>query len=185
MVKNIYMDTQKRKDLNLRLGNLILAIFLATVPTAITYGTLSVHGLNICRNLSSKVSNSREIKKTCDQASWDTTKSYIVLIGFFITLPTWMWFYLSVKRKKESSKKQLVGVYDDKKLEKGNSKILSCFEFFVIFFVFLAFSTSRAFVCLLAVMPIGLNLFMKISFIRKSAENFPGPNNIIEIAEAK
>ena len=104
MVKNIYMDTQKRKDLNLRLGNLILAIFLATVPTAITYGTLSVHGLNICRNLSSKVSNSREIKKTCDQASWDTTKSYIVLIGFFITLPTWMWFYLSVKRKKESSR---------------------------------------------------------------------------------
>ena len=50
MAKNIYMDQQKRKDLNLRLGNLILAIFLATVPTAITYGTLSIHGLNICRN---------------------------------------------------------------------------------------------------------------------------------------
>ena len=104
MVKNIYKDTQKRKDLNLRIGNLILAIFLATVPTAITYGTLSVHGLNICKNLSSKVSDSSNIKETCYEASWDTTKSYIVLIGFFITLPTWMWFYWSVKRKEISTK---------------------------------------------------------------------------------
>ena len=99
MAKNTYMDLQKRKDLNLRLGNLILAIFLATVPTAITYGTLSIHGLNICRNLSSKVSNSGNLKEKCDEAAWDTTKSYIILIGFFITLPTWMWFYLSVKKK--------------------------------------------------------------------------------------
>ena len=99
------MDTQKRKDLNLRLGNLILAIFLATVPTAITYGTLSVHGLNICRNLSSKVSDSIKIKETCYEASWNTTRSYIFLIGFFITLPTWMWFYWSVKRKEISTKK--------------------------------------------------------------------------------
>ena len=104
MVKNIYMDTKKRKDLNLRLGNLILAIFLATVPTAITYGTLSVHGLNICRNLSSKVNNDSKIRESCYEASWGTTKSYIVLIGFFITLPTWMWFYWSVKRKESSTK---------------------------------------------------------------------------------
>jgi len=99
MDKNINMNTQKKKDLNLRLGNLILAIFLATVPTAITYGTLSVHGLNICRNLSTKLNNAKEIKVACDEASWDTTKSYIILIGFFITLPTWMWFYLSMKKK--------------------------------------------------------------------------------------
>ena len=99
MAKNMCMDLQKRKDLNLRLGNLILAIFLATVPTAITYGTLSIHGLNICRNLSSKVSDLGETKEKCDEAAWDTTKSYIILIGFFITLPTWMWFYLSMKRK--------------------------------------------------------------------------------------
>jgi len=99
MVKNICMDTQNRKDLNLRIGNLILAIFLATVPTAITYGTLSFHGLNICRSLSTKVSNSNEIKGICDKAAWDTTKNYIFLIGFFITLPTWMWFYLSMKNK--------------------------------------------------------------------------------------
>tara|TARA_B100000965_G_scaffold317655_1_gene278258 strand:- start:10 stop:324 length:315 start_codon:yes stop_codon:yes gene_type:complete len=99
MAKNIYMDLQKRKDLNLRLGNLILAIFLATVPTAITYGTLSIHGLNICRNLSSKVVASNKIKETCDEAAWDTTKSYIILIGFFITVPTWMWFYFSMKNK--------------------------------------------------------------------------------------
>ena len=102
MDKNINMDLQKRKDLNLRLGNLILAIFLATVPTAITYGTLSIHGLNICRNLSSKLSDSHKIKETCDTAAWDTTKNYIILIGFFITLPTWMWFYLSMKKKEIS-----------------------------------------------------------------------------------
>ena len=99
MDKNISMDKQKRKDLNLKLGNLILAIFLATVPTAITYGTLSIHGLNICRNLSSKVSSTNKIKEKCDAAAWETTKSYIFLVGFFITLPTWMWFYLSMKRK--------------------------------------------------------------------------------------
>ena len=104
MAKNVCMELQKRKDLNLRLGNLILAIFLATVPTAITYGTLSIHGLNICRSLSSKVSNSHKIKESCDEAAWDTTKSYIFLIGFFITLPTWMWFYLSVKKKEIRSK---------------------------------------------------------------------------------
>ena len=98
MNKNTSMDNKKRKDLNLRLGNLVIAIFLATVPTAITYGTLSIHGLNICRNLSSKISDSVKIKETCDQAAWDTTKSYIILIGFFITLPTWMWFYLSSKK---------------------------------------------------------------------------------------
>ena len=95
------MEEQKRKDLNLRLGNLILAIFLATVPTAITYGTLSIHGLNICRNLNAKVINAPTIKEKCDESAWDTTKSYIVLIGFFITLPTWMWFYLSTKQKRK------------------------------------------------------------------------------------
>ena len=99
MDENIYMDQKKRKDLNLRLGNLILAISLATVPTAITYGTLSIHGLNICRDLSTKVSPSSSIKESCDESAWETTKSYIVLIGFFITLPTWMWFYLSMKKK--------------------------------------------------------------------------------------
>jgi len=98
------MDQQKRKDLNLRLGNLILAISLATVPTAITYGTLSIHGLNICRSLSSKVDSSTKFKEICDKEAWNTTKSYIFLIGFFITLPTWMWFYLSVKNKTPNSK---------------------------------------------------------------------------------
>ena len=98
------MNKQKRNDLSLRLGNLILAIFLATVPTAITYGTLSIHGLNICRNLSSTVSYSNKIKEKCDEAAWDTTKSYIILIGFFITLPTWFWFYLSMKKKEVSKK---------------------------------------------------------------------------------
>ena len=104
MAKNICMDLQKRKDLHLRLGNLILAIFLSTVPTAITYGSLSLHGLNICRNLSTSINSSENIKEKCNHAAWDTTKSYIILIGFFITLPTWLWFYLSTK-KKENIKK--------------------------------------------------------------------------------
>ena len=104
MDKNICMNQQRRKDLNLRLGNLILAISLATVPTAITYGTLSIHGLNICRTLSSELTESRQIKETCYKASWDTTKSYIFLIGFFITLPTWMWFYWSMKRRETNIK---------------------------------------------------------------------------------
>ncbi len=99
MHKNIHMNQQKRKDLNLRLGNLILAVTLATVPTAITYATLSIHGLNICKSLSNQVRPSIEIKEECDKAAWETTRSYIILIGFFITLPTWMWFYLSVKKK--------------------------------------------------------------------------------------
>jgi len=77
------MDNKKRKDLNLRLGNLILAIFLATVPTAITYGTLSLHGLNICRSLNNKVTPSIEIKEICDETAWNTTKSYIILIKCF------------------------------------------------------------------------------------------------------
>ena len=104
MAKSISMEQHKRKDLNLRQGNLILAIFLATVPTAITYGTLSIHGLNICRNLNSKVNDSYKIKEKCYEASWDTTKSYIILIGFFITLPTWMWFYLSMKKKESNNR---------------------------------------------------------------------------------
>ena len=104
MAKSISMELQKRKDLNLRLGNLILAIFLATVPTAITYGTLSIHGLNICRSLNNKIIDSDKIKEQCYEASWDTTKSYIILIGFFITLPTWMWFYLSMKKKESNHK---------------------------------------------------------------------------------
>ena len=104
MVKNICMEYKKRKDLNLRIGNLIIAIFLATVPTAITYGTLSIHGLNICRSLTSTVSSTNDIKEDCYQASWDTTKSYIFLIGFFITLPTWMWFYWSMKKRETKTK---------------------------------------------------------------------------------
>lgn len=95
------MRTTPKHDLTLKLGNLVLAIWLATVPTAITYGALGLHGLNICSSLESKLSASTELnfKESCHEASWQTTKSYIFLIGFFITLPTWMWFYLSVRKK--------------------------------------------------------------------------------------
>lgn len=82
----MYGSNKKRKDLNLRLGNLILAISLATVPTAITYGTLSIHGLNICRDLSSKVSPPIKIKEDCDKAAWDTTKKLYYTNWFFLLL---------------------------------------------------------------------------------------------------
>lgn len=91
----------KREEMILRLGNLALAIWLSTVPTAITYGTLSLHGLNICRTISEKIENNKikSLKPICEDAAWETTKSYIFLIGFFITLPTWFWFYISMKKK--------------------------------------------------------------------------------------
>tara|TARA_Y100001968_G_scaffold151750_1_gene138864 strand:+ start:760 stop:1050 length:291 start_codon:yes stop_codon:yes gene_type:complete len=91
----------KNVRLRQKTGHLVLAIWLATVPTLITYGVLSLHGLNICRNLSNKQENeiTLTLKNQCDKEAWETTKGYIFLIGFFITLPTWMWFYLSFKKK--------------------------------------------------------------------------------------
>ena len=89
------------KELNLKLGNLVLAIWLSTVPTAITYGMLGLHGMSVCNNLAQAYDLKKEVplKKLCHEASWQTTRSYILLIGFFITLPTWFWFYISVKNK--------------------------------------------------------------------------------------
>ena len=96
------MNKTNKNDLKLKLGNLFLAIWLSTVPTVITYGALGLHGVNICRSLNKnlEIQNKSKIKASCDKASWETTKSYIILIGFFITLPTWFWFYFSVKQKK-------------------------------------------------------------------------------------
>ena len=96
------MKITEKEDLKLKLGNLLLAIWLSTVPTAISYGVFSLHGLNICRSLNERItiSNKIEIKEACDDSVWETTTSYIFLIGFFITLPTWLWFYLSMKKKK-------------------------------------------------------------------------------------
>tara|TARA_Y100001968_G_scaffold309056_1_gene328495 strand:- start:1726 stop:2022 length:297 start_codon:yes stop_codon:yes gene_type:complete len=95
------MKSAPQKATKSKFGHLILAIWLATVPTFITYGILGLHGLNICRNIELEIGDEIELiyKNACDKEAWETTKSYIVLIGFFITLPTWMWFYLSVKNK--------------------------------------------------------------------------------------
>ena len=100
------MGNSKQQLLKLKIGNLILAICLATVPTFITYGVLSVHGLNVCKNLNSNITlnNQLEIQEKCYESAWITTKSYIFLIGFFITLPTWMWIYLSMRKKVFSKK---------------------------------------------------------------------------------
>ena len=99
------MSFSRNEDLKLRIGNLILAIWLATVPTAITYGTLSLHGLNICRSVSqnTEIRNPTKIKEICDESAWSTTRNYIFLIGFFITLPTWLWIYLSMRNKKKKN----------------------------------------------------------------------------------
>ena len=97
------MLISKKDDLKLKIGNLVLAIWLATVPTAITYGTLGLHGLNICRNLTAKelsIKKINSIRASCNETAWETTKEYIFLIGFFITIPTWLWFYMSVRKKK-------------------------------------------------------------------------------------
>ena len=95
------MGISKQKDFRLRIGNLFLAIWLATVPTAITYATLGFHGLNICKKIGqqSKVLPTRTDRENCDAAAWETTRSYIFLIGFFITIPTWFWTYMSMKKK--------------------------------------------------------------------------------------
>ncbi len=100
------MSDSRKENLKLKLGNLILAIWLSTVPTAITYGSLSLHGLNICRklNTSALVREKQEIKELCDESAWQTTREYIFLIGFFITLPTWLWIYLSVRKKRKKIK---------------------------------------------------------------------------------
>ncbi len=96
------MSISKAEDLKLKIGNLVLAIWLTTVPTAITYGVFGLHGLNICRELNKElsVSTRAEIKDLCQRKTWETTQSYIFLIGFFITLPTWYWFYINMKNKK-------------------------------------------------------------------------------------
>ena len=90
-----------RKDLSLKVGNLLLAIWLSTVPTAITYAVLGMHGINICKNFAetTTLEDKENLKKLCYESSWQTTRTYILLIGFFITIPTWLWFYLSVKTK--------------------------------------------------------------------------------------
>ena len=95
------MQSGNKRELNLKLGNLLLAIVLATVPTVITYGVLGFHGIQICNKLETteKYEQPASIKAKCIETSWETTESYIVLIGFFITLPTWLWFYWSVKKK--------------------------------------------------------------------------------------
>ena len=95
------MPEDKKRDFRLKIGNLLLAVLLATVPTAITHGVLSIHGFNVCRNYEKQIliDETSEIRAKCNQIAMETTTSYIFLIGFFITLPTWLWFYLSMKSK--------------------------------------------------------------------------------------
>ncbi len=98
----------QKETRKLKIANLFLAIWLSTVPTGISYGIFGLHGLNVCRSLvnATEITNKTEIKAICDKSAWNTTKDYIFLIGFFITLPTWFWFYMSMKKKKEGTQSQ-------------------------------------------------------------------------------
>ncbi len=96
------MEGAPKKNLKLKLGNLALAIWLATVPTVITYGVFGLYGIAVCNELSQRpnITLQKNIDKACNEAVWDTASNYIFLIGFFITLPTWYWFYMSMKKKR-------------------------------------------------------------------------------------
>ena len=93
----------KTTDLGLKVGNLAIASFLSLVPTLITIIVFYIYGLNICSIL-----NARElfIDKDysillCKSSIFDLNTYYFFFIWVFITLPTWIWFYLNhAKRKK-------------------------------------------------------------------------------------
>ena len=96
------MNARVSDDLKLKLGNLAIAIVLSTVPTSITIGAFSLHGINVCNSLSNvpQVSEVKELNLVCEKAALETSYSYIIWIGLFITLPTWAWFYISMRKSK-------------------------------------------------------------------------------------
>ena len=92
----LLQDNPKQK-----IGNLLIAITLSVVPTVITYSTLKMHGYNVCKNIFLREEFERSTITTlneCNIVSAKTTRSYIFLIGFFITLPTWLWINLSMSK---------------------------------------------------------------------------------------
>tara|TARA_B100001250_G_C19385039_1_gene607928 strand:- start:30 stop:335 length:306 start_codon:yes stop_codon:yes gene_type:complete len=100
----------KKEKTKFLIANLTIAILFSTVPTMITYGVLTLHGLNICRDITNQASKieSTDIKSLCRSSAINTTKSYIFLIGFFITLPTWLWIYLSMNKKRNKTSKKII-----------------------------------------------------------------------------
>ena len=96
------MSISRKDDLKMKIGNLITAIWLATVPTVITYGVFGLYGLNICNTYAEKIDRriQPEENRLCNDAVWETTTRYIFLIGLFITMPTWYWFYISMKKQR-------------------------------------------------------------------------------------
>ena len=91
------MQISKQLDYQLKLGNLILAIALSTVPTAITIFIFTIYGFNLCNQLVERkyITMDYPVKEVCLQNSLDLSKEYLLLIWLFISLPTWRWFYIS------------------------------------------------------------------------------------------
>ena len=97
------MSITKRENLRLKLGNLVLAILLSTVPTAMTIGFLNVHGLIVCNGIKTRVDQEDKtlINGICVNSNNQATISYIIWIWLFITIPTWRWFYVGHVRRVE------------------------------------------------------------------------------------
>ncbi len=96
------MQKAKRQELTLKLGNLFIAIWAATIPTLITFGTFTLYGLGVCNSLEERVDATYKeiVKENCDLSAREFSRQSIIIIGFFITLPTWYWFYICMKRKR-------------------------------------------------------------------------------------
>lgn len=95
------MATVKFDDLGLKLGNLVLAITLSTVPTVMTITFLGSHGFLLCRSLTSQVEKqiSPVTKTTCFENNKTLIYRYTLFIWLFISIPTWRWFYINHARR--------------------------------------------------------------------------------------
>ena len=102
------MTISKDKDLRLKVGNLVLALLFAIVPTTMTIGFLGVHGYILCQNLDERIEISikTNVKELCNQSNIDANYDYIIWTWLFTTIPTWRWFYIShykrLKRKPDN-----------------------------------------------------------------------------------
>ncbi len=99
------MKFEKKNDLNLKVGNLALAVILSTVPTVMTILFLNIHGLFICNTLESNLKGKEKLTtiEFCHSANTKLSYSYLVWIWLFISIPTWAWFYLNHQRKLEQA----------------------------------------------------------------------------------
>ena len=74
------MSISNNLDIRLKIGNLLLAILLSTVPTAMTIGFLRINGLLICNNLRSSiiVDNKTKIIEKCYNSNKQISYEYLI-----------------------------------------------------------------------------------------------------------